>query len=498
MTPPGRTGGVPLTGVRSKLLRFCSSVSPVLALVLGSGCFLFSPSTPTQAPAVGWRGDGSGVFPLSDPPIDFSPTENVVWKVALPSTSNATPVVVGDRVFVTAEPTTLMALRTEDGAVLWQRDVNAFEFLSPATQAKVAPYLSEAPTLAARERAARNTMEALRAVEPGGAIDPAAVEKLHEAEQEVARLWALRQALAPLLPRVDESVGASASTPVSDGRRVYVLFANDVVASFDVGGERRWTRHLPRGTDQSYPQGASMRLVGSRLIVPLGHLQALDTETGATVWSDDAPYLAWGTPLVVDIAGEPAVVTGGGRALAIGDGRTLARNLPMLDCVGPITDGRALVFVGGGGPDSALAVADAFDLTAPSDAAGELTRLWHLDLGPDKEVIASPLIVNGKIYAGHRGAAATVIDLASGTVERDIAAPELGTSLSWASPIAANGRLYASPGDGKLLVFDTATWEVIASNQVEPFSASPVAVGDRLYVRGDEHLYAFASPAAAR
>lgn len=454
------------------------------------GCSLFRPSGPAQGPAVGWRGDGSGVFPGADPPIDFSATENVVWRVKLPSPSHATPVVVGDRVFVTAEPTTLMALRTDDGAVLWERDVNAFGYLSPEDQAKVAPYLAEVPTLAARERAAQEKMDASLAAPPDGA----AAEARQEAEQEIARLWGVRQALAPLLPRVDESIGASASTPVSDGRRVYALFANDVVVCFNLDGERLWTRHLPRPADRPYPQGASLRLAGSRLIVPLGRLQALDAETGATVWSDDAPFLDWGTPLIVDIAGEPAVVTGGGRALAIRDGRPLAQNLPSLDCVGPITDGRALVFVGGGGPESALAVADAFDLTKPSDGAGELTRLWHLDLGSDKEVIASPLIVDGKIFAAHRGAAATVIDLASGVIEREIAAPEAGAGLSWASPIAAGGRVYASPGDSKLLVFNTTTWEVIASNEVEPFGASPVAVGERLYVRGEQHLYAFATP----
>jgi outer membrane protein assembly factor BamB len=484
--------------VRLPLQRLSSAVSlasVALSLLLGSGCSLFTPATPTHGPAIGWRGDGSGVFPLAHPPIDFSTTENVVWKVVLPGPSNGTPVVVGDRVFVTAEPTTLMALRTEDGAVLWERDVNAFEFLSPTNQAQVAPYLADAPTFARRERAAQAKVAALRAVAPEGAVDPAAIAKL---EEEIAHLWAVRQALVPLLPQVDESVGASASTPVSDGRRVYVLFANDVVASFDLEGNRLWTRHLPRGTDQSYPQGASLRLAGSRLIVPLGHLQALDTETGATIWSDDAPFLEWGTPLVVDIAGEPAVVTGGGRALAIDDGHPLALNLPRSDCVGPITDGRVLVFLSGGGPGSAPAVADAFDLTKPSPVAGELTRLWHLDLGLSQEVIASPLLVDGKIFAAHRGAAATVIDLASGAVERDIVAPEFGTGLAWASPIAADGRLYASPGDGKLFVFDTGTWEVIASNQLEPFNASPVAVGDRLYVRGDEHLYAFASPTPTR
>lgn len=481
--------------MRSSLrrLRALTFLAPLaLPLALGTGCGLFRSTAPADAAAVGWRGDGSGIFPGAHPPIDFSATENLAWKTPLPSLSNATPVVVGDRVFVTAEPTTLMALRTTDGSVLWERDVNAFEYLSAADQAQVAPHLADAPTLASRERAARAKMEQLLAGGPDGAVDQAAVATL---QVEIDKLWVAHQALVPLFPAVDESVGAAASTPVSDGRRVYVLFANDVVAAYDLEGNRVWTRHIPRGEDRSYPQGASLRLVGSRLIVPLGHLHALDTETGATIWSDPAPFLEWGTPLIVDIAGEPAVVTGSGRALAIHSGRPLAVNLPAMDCVGPVTDGRVLVFLGGGGPGSAPAVADAFDLTHPSNDAAELTKLWHLDLVSTQEVIASPIIVNGKIFTAHRGAAATVIDLATGVVERDIVAPEFGTGLAWASPIAADGRLYVSPGDGKLFVFDTATWEVIASNQLEPFNASPVAVGNRLYVRGNEHLYAFESAA---
>ncbi len=108
-------------------------------------------------------------------------------------------------------------------------------------------------------------------------------------------------------------------------------------------------------------------------------------------------------------------------------------------------------------------------------------------------MITSPHIVDGEVFALHRGALATVIDLATGAIVRSIDAPEVGSGLAWASPVAAAVRLYASPGDGQLFGFDITTWELPASNQIEPFNASPVAFGDCLYVRGIDHLHASAA-----
>jgi hypothetical protein len=84
---------------------------------------------------------------------------------------------------------------------------------------------------------------------------------------------------------------------------------------------------------------------------------------------------------VDDVAGEPALVTGDGRALATADGRPIVSNLRRLDNVGLVRNGPVLVFLGGG-PDGARRAGDAFVLARPSDVPGGLTELWHVELAP--------------------------------------------------------------------------------------------------------------------
>ncbi len=73
-----------------------------------------------QAGETGWRSDGTGRYPDAEPPVTFAPEVNVVWAAPLPSWSNASPVVIEDRIFVCAEPDTLIAVEKKTGKILWQ------------------------------------------------------------------------------------------------------------------------------------------------------------------------------------------------------------------------------------------------------------------------------------------------------------------------------------------------------------------------------------------
>ena len=72
----------------------------------------------------GWRGpDGTGVTTETELPLTWSATENVRWKIALPEAGNSTPIVWGERVFLTqsvGNRRTLMCVDRKDGKVLWQ------------------------------------------------------------------------------------------------------------------------------------------------------------------------------------------------------------------------------------------------------------------------------------------------------------------------------------------------------------------------------------------
>lgn len=85
----------------------------VLCGVLGAGA--------AGAEPVGWRSNGGGTFPEANPPLHWSATSNVVWKTRLPGWSNASPILVGERVFVCAEPDTLLCLDKKTGEILWQK-----------------------------------------------------------------------------------------------------------------------------------------------------------------------------------------------------------------------------------------------------------------------------------------------------------------------------------------------------------------------------------------
>jgi outer membrane protein assembly factor BamB len=91
-----------------------------LPLLLTMALFVTGPclSAPTRQ-TVGWRGDGKGVYPDAQPPVKWSATENVLWKTPLPRKSNASPILVGDRIFVCSEPDTLLCVSAKDGTILW-------------------------------------------------------------------------------------------------------------------------------------------------------------------------------------------------------------------------------------------------------------------------------------------------------------------------------------------------------------------------------------------
>ena len=81
--------------------------SPLLqlhSLVLSCGCWLMTMDEARAAEAEWpqWRGPlGTGVAPESDPPVEWSETKNVRWKVALPGKGHSTPIVSGERIFLT-------------------------------------------------------------------------------------------------------------------------------------------------------------------------------------------------------------------------------------------------------------------------------------------------------------------------------------------------------------------------------------------------------------
>ena len=91
----------------------------VIVTLFACGSWAGADSTETMDNWPAWRGPlVNGVAPHADPPVKWSATENIKWKLDLPGQSNATPIIWGDRVFVV---TAAESERTVDGWLVRER-----------------------------------------------------------------------------------------------------------------------------------------------------------------------------------------------------------------------------------------------------------------------------------------------------------------------------------------------------------------------------------------
>ena len=280
-------------------------------------------------PAWGWRGDGSGSFPEAQPPTRWGPDTNVVWKTPMPAPSNASPIIVGDRIFVCYDRSGLACIDKADGKVLWKRTNEEKDVLSADAlaglekrraewrrldgernqlrkQMRELTQRTQLSTKAGRERHTeglrkrweRSAAQARRQGKPvtpfkapdyGPLPTPEEVAKWREQQRllrtrqaELDRQLAALQDAAPV--RIHNVTGYSTPTPVSDGRYVYALFASGVVVSCDLEGNRRWAVYLGPSSD-GYGQSASPLLLGDVLLIHLNGLKALEKNTGKLLWT---------------------------------------------------------------------------------------------------------------------------------------------------------------------------------------------------------------------
>ncbi len=78
------------------------------------------------ADVVSWRNGGNGLYPESTAPFKWNDKSNILWKVDTPIKGNAAPIIVGDKLFYTAEPADLICVDARNGKELW-RTSNSFE-----------------------------------------------------------------------------------------------------------------------------------------------------------------------------------------------------------------------------------------------------------------------------------------------------------------------------------------------------------------------------------
>lgn len=440
--------------IHARLATAALSTVAVLAL---------APSLVAQDPAVRywaqWRGPlGTGVSPTANPPLEWSETSNVRWKVEIPGRGSASPVVWGDKVFVL----TAVPAGVEGDA-------------QHAPRGSVTPRGLHRFMVIALDRATGNTVWERVA---------------HEQEPH-------EQA------HVDNGTWAS-SSPLTDGERLYAYFESFGLYTYDLDGTLLWQKDLgDKKMRNEFGEGSTPALHGNTLVIVWDHLGgqsfvvALDARDGRELWRAERDEIdTWATPLVVEVNGRaqaivPAMERVRSYDLETGDVVWESDGLTMNAIPSPVhEDGLVFLMSGFRGNDlKAVRVADARGNIDGTDAIA-----WTFDR--DTPYVPSPLLSDGVLYfLKSNSGILSAFDAVTGTPHYQNQRLEDVPNM-FASPVAAQGRLYFPGREGTTLVVKSGpTYEVLATNTLDDgFDASPALVDGEIYLRGLTYLYSIARP----
>lgn len=446
---------------------------------------LLLPVTAAAQPIIGWRTDGTGQYPKANPPRVWAPDKNVVWVTKMPAMSVASPILVGDRLFVCAEPGTLLCVNKADGAIRWQKENTYKDLAIPAElQAKIDVERKADEGLREKQAVWSKEMSGIRKQQSKGEISKEEAEaKLKTFKARFDEIQKQRDALTLAVryrePGKNSVGGFSQCTPVCNGKQVFVGFGNGLVACFDLEGNRKWLRLIEHST-LTYHHGASPVLAGGKLVVHYADLVALNLNDGSEAWRAKLPP-NYGTSIACKIDGDDVLVHPNGYLVRARDGHVLADKLGSSGPNSPILHDGVAYFI----RNDARAARLPDDLTAPVKAQ----ELWKARLTGGGYWFSSPILHDGLVYGLSAQGILNVVEASSGKLVYDQRL-EFGKGEVYASITLAGGLLFISSDAGITAVVQPGReYKEIARNTLEPFRSSPVFEGSRMYVRGLKNLY---------
>jgi outer membrane protein assembly factor BamB len=402
-----------------------------------------------------WRGPSAdGIAAHARPPIHWSKTENIRWKQPLPGEGSATPIVWQDQIFVVAAVKTDRIAKNPpkaDARAKTNPPANIYEYVVLSLDRKTG-----------KERWRRV------------ACEDAPHEGRHPANS------------------------FASSSPMTDGKRLYVSFGSRGIFCFDLTGRQLWQRDLgDMRTRYGWGEGTSPVVHGDSLIINWDHedqsfIEVLNAKTGKTRWKADRDEpTTWATPLVVVHKGRTQVIVNGTNRVRSYD---LETGEVIWQCGGQTVNAipsplaaEGVVYVMSG-YRSAAAVAVSLD--ARGDLGDGATAIkWRYGRGTP--YVPSPILLEDQLYFTRRNSAViSSLNIATGKpIFTETRLPAL--SSIYASPVSAQGRIYLVGRDGTTLVIQHGPkLKVLATNRLDDaIDASPVLVGKQLFLRSARHLY---------
>lgn len=411
-----------------------------------------------------WRGPhANGVAPYGNPPVEWSESKNIKWKIEIPGKGHATPIIWDNRIFV------LSAIETD-------------KQVDPQKEKQTKARRRLGPPVARTSNIHKFVIFAINRSDGQIVWQHTAREELPHEGTHPTGTWA-------------------SNSPVTDGEHVYAYFGSRGLYCYDMQGNLRWEKDLgDMSIKLSFGEGSSPVLYNDKIVVNWDHegqsfIIALDKKTGKEFWKvarDERT--SWATPLIVESNGQPQVITSATshiRSYDLATGELLWESSGMTRNVIPSpVAANDMVYVMSGFRGNAL---QAIHLSEAKDnIAGSKALVWTLDR--DTPYTPSPLLYDDMLYF-LKSNDGTLACFNATTGEEYFSRQRLkGIGGVYASPVGAGGRIYISSLNGSTQVIKHGTqYEVLAVNTLDDgFSASPVVVDNELYLRGVKNLYCIA------
>lgn len=419
-----------------------------------------SAESAVQAPGwMAWRGPLGTGMARGDAPLRWNDTDGVAWKVPIPGRGHSTPVLAGDRIFLTtAIPT---------GAA------------TPSN----------------------------RPMRGGGGNADAGIEHRFDVlalDRQTGRtIWQRTATVATPHEGYHRSYGSFASnSPVTDGTRVYAFFGSRGLYAYSVDGTLLWSKDfgVKLRMDNGWGEGTAPTLHDGRLILHFDHLDGgfltmLDAATGKEIWRvARTERYNWAAPFVAQHAGRRQIVVNGEitRGYDYETGQLIWEAAGLGEnSVPQMVQHGDLVFAMSG---HTIKILMAIRLGRTGNLTGTDAIAWSTSRGVS--YTPSPLLHDGRLYVVSDAGLVSCLDASTGRPLYEQRRLPQAYAFK-ASPVGANGRLYLATEEGDVVVLRLGdTFEVLATNRMadQSFISSPIVADGALYLRSRTHLFKIAGP----
>lgn len=400
-----------------------------------------------------WRGPGSnGVSAETQLPEEWSPSKNIVWKAPVPGRGRSSPIVWGDRVFLTTD----IEGEKIDGLKPPIHKLGNDVFRHPDSTGM----------------AVKHKLDVLCFERKTGKL-----------------LWQKTAYEGPVYDERHKSGSYAAPTPVTDGRAVYAYFGAEGMYAFDFNGKLLWKFDPGKIQTIGMGPGTSPVLDGDLIILQCdssddrSKILALNKRNGELVWKTERKTnVTWSTPMLV---GKELITTANDMVVAYDPktGRELWKGAGVKgNAVPSPVSGNGIVVVSAGYPDK---YAYGFR------TGGDGKPIWEYTKGT--AYVPSPIFYGDYVYLVTDRALLTCLDAKTGEVKYEGKRPPAPVTMA-GSPVAFGGKILLTSEDGDTYVVKAGpAFDVIRTNSIgEPVLSSPAIANGMILIRGKDHLFAIA------